>query len=123
MLDPARDQRSCKPNSGDSTSQFSLLWLGEQSLSFGSVGKTFVVFTSSMQSFNGVASKSGPDGFVQAVGPLYMLDKKDLKEAKEESKSEKCFMQKSRNAKAEMELKVLTSCSLSASPRAGEGEC
>ena len=31
MLEPARDQRSCKPNSGDSTSQFSLLWLGEQS--------------------------------------------------------------------------------------------
>ena len=33
MLEPARDQRSCNPNSGDNTSQFSLLWLGEQSLS------------------------------------------------------------------------------------------
>ena len=26
MLDPARDQRSCNPSSGDRTSQFSLLW-------------------------------------------------------------------------------------------------
>ena len=54
---------------------------------------------------------------------MYMLDKKDLKRGKRIIDGEKCFMQKSRNAKAEMELKVLTSCSLSASPRAGEGEC
>ena len=54
---------------------------------------------------------------------MYMLDKKDFKSGKQIIDGEKCFMQKSRNAKAEMELKVLTSCSLSASPRAGEGEC
>ena len=78
-----------------------------------------------MQSFNGVASKSGPDGFVQAFGPCVRQEglERSKKEEKQIIDGEKCFMQKSRNAKAEMELKVLTSCSLSASPRAGEGEC
>ena len=85
------------------------------------------VFTSRLQSINCGARKSVQDGFVQAFGPILDIHIRQVvldrsKRGEQIRDEEKCFMQRSRNAKAEMELKVLTSCSLSASPRAGEGE-
>ena len=57
--------------------------------------------------------------YIRQVG----LDKGIGKRGEQTREEEKYFMQASRkeNAKVKMGLKVLTSCSFSASPRAGEG--
>ena len=67
-----------------------------------------------------------PDGTVQGFG-LWpsLIDSSNIKRLSEEIKPERksvTHASRKENGKAEMELKVLTSCSLSASPRAGEGE-
>ena len=113
MLDPARDQRSCNPSSGDRTSQFSLLWAERPVLVLRR--RNFLLVRCCKQIWATTYLTSSCWHVLHWDKSSTTLNRFDRRRS----------FQRRREYHAAKELgesTVLTSCSLSALPRAGEGE-